>query len=38
HRVRIAAIRGNRVLVQGLEAINGTPIADVKPVIAVPEA
>lgn len=38
HRVRIAAIDGNRVLVRPLEAINGTPIADVKPVISVPEA
>lgn len=38
HRVRIAAIDGNRVLVRRLEAINGTPIADVKPVMSVPEA
>lgn len=34
HRVRIAAIDGLRVLVQDLEAFDGTPIADVKPVLA----
>jgi tRNA-Thr(GGU) m(6)t(6)A37 methyltransferase TsaA len=34
HRVRIAAVDGLRVRVQGLEAIDGTPIVDVKPVLA----
>ena len=34
HRVRIAAIDGLRVLVRDLEAVDGTPIVDVKPVIA----
>jgi tRNA-Thr(GGU) m(6)t(6)A37 methyltransferase TsaA len=34
HRVRIAAIDGLRVLVQDLEAFHGTPIVDVKPVLA----
>jgi tRNA (Thr-GGU) A37 N-methylase len=32
--VRIAAVDGLRVLVHDLEAFNGTPIVDVKPVIA----
>jgi tRNA-Thr(GGU) m(6)t(6)A37 methyltransferase TsaA len=34
HRVRIAAVDGLRVLVHDLEAFDGTPIVDVKPVIA----
>ena len=34
HRVQIAAINGYRVLVQHLEAVDGTPIVDVKPVLA----
>ncbi|MBK5228827.1 MAG: tRNA (N6-threonylcarbamoyladenosine(37)-N6)-methyltransferase TrmO [Actinobacteria bacterium] len=34
HRVQIAAIDGMRVQVTDLEAIDGTPIIDVKPVIA----
>jgi tRNA-Thr(GGU) m(6)t(6)A37 methyltransferase TsaA len=33
HRVRVAAVDGLRVLVQGLEAFHGTPIVDVKPVL-----
>jgi tRNA-Thr(GGU) m(6)t(6)A37 methyltransferase TsaA len=33
HRVRVAAIDGLRVLVQGLEAFDGTPVVDVKPVL-----
>ena len=33
HRVRISAIEGLRVLVRHLEALNGTPIVDVKPVL-----
>jgi tRNA-Thr(GGU) m(6)t(6)A37 methyltransferase TsaA len=34
HRVHIAAIDALRVLVQDLEAVDGTPIVDVKPVLA----
>ena len=34
HRVQIAAISGSRVLVRNLEAVDGTPIVDVKPVLA----
>ena len=34
HRVRIAAVNGLRVLVRDLEAVDGTPIVDVKPVLA----
>jgi tRNA-Thr(GGU) m(6)t(6)A37 methyltransferase TsaA len=34
HRVTIAAIDGPRVLAQGLEAVDGTPIVDLKPVLA----
>jgi tRNA-Thr(GGU) m(6)t(6)A37 methyltransferase TsaA len=34
HRVRIGAIDGLRVLVNELEAVDGTPILDVKPVLA----
>jgi tRNA-Thr(GGU) m(6)t(6)A37 methyltransferase TsaA len=33
HRVQIAAIDGLRMLVRDLEAIDGTPIVDVKPVL-----
>ena len=33
HRVRIAAVDGLRVLVRDLEAFDGTPIVDVKPVL-----
>lgn len=33
HRVRIAAIEGLRVLVRDLEAVDGTPVVDVKPVL-----
>jgi tRNA-Thr(GGU) m(6)t(6)A37 methyltransferase TsaA len=34
HRVHIVAIDGLRVLVRNLEALDGTPILDVKPVLA----
>ena len=34
HRVRLAAIEGNRILVHNLEAVDGTPIVDVKPLRA----
>ncbi len=33
HRVRILAVEGLRILVSDLEAIDGTPIVDVKPVL-----
>ncbi|HEU4526788.1 MAG TPA: tRNA (N6-threonylcarbamoyladenosine(37)-N6)-methyltransferase TrmO [Actinomycetota bacterium] len=33
HRVRILAVEGLRVLVSDLEAIDETPIVDVKPVL-----
>jgi tRNA-Thr(GGU) m(6)t(6)A37 methyltransferase TsaA len=33
HPVRIVEIDGNRVRVRDLEALDGTPIVDVKPVI-----
>jgi tRNA-Thr(GGU) m(6)t(6)A37 methyltransferase TsaA len=34
HRVTITAIDGQRIQVDRLEAIHGTPIVDVKPVLA----
>jgi len=33
HRVRVLAVAGTRVQVSGLEALDGTPILDLKPVI-----
>jgi tRNA-Thr(GGU) m(6)t(6)A37 methyltransferase TsaA len=33
HRVRVLAVDGARVRVSGLEALDGTPIVDVKPVL-----
>lgn len=33
HRVRIVAIEGLRILVRPLEALDGTPVIDVKPVL-----
>jgi tRNA-Thr(GGU) m(6)t(6)A37 methyltransferase TsaA len=33
HRVKVVAIDANRIQVRDLEAINGTPILDVKPVL-----
>jgi tRNA-Thr(GGU) m(6)t(6)A37 methyltransferase TsaA len=33
HRVAIVSIDGTRVRVRNLEALNGTPIVDVKPVL-----
>ncbi|MGH3767494.1 MAG: tRNA (N6-threonylcarbamoyladenosine(37)-N6)-methyltransferase TrmO [Pseudonocardiaceae bacterium] len=33
HRVTIVSIEGTRILVRNLEALNGTPIVDVKPVL-----
>ena len=34
HSVKVAAVDGCRVLVESLEALNGTPIVDLKPVLA----
>jgi len=34
HRVVIAAIEGPRIRVHQLEALDGTPILDVKPVLS----
>ena len=33
HRVEVAAVDGARVRVRGLEAIDGTPVVDLKPVL-----
>jgi tRNA-Thr(GGU) m(6)t(6)A37 methyltransferase TsaA len=33
HRVRVLEVDGNRVRVSDLEAVHGTPVIDVKPVI-----
>jgi tRNA-Thr(GGU) m(6)t(6)A37 methyltransferase TsaA len=37
HRVEITAIEGLRVRVRNLEALDGTPIVDVKPVLGPPD-
>ncbi len=37
HRVRVLELARNRVKVGPLEAIDGTPIVDIKPVLAVDE-
>ena len=34
HRVEIASIQGRRIQVRDLEALDGTPIVDMKPVIS----
>jgi tRNA-Thr(GGU) m(6)t(6)A37 methyltransferase TsaA len=34
HRVEIGSIEGGRVRVRNLEAVDGTPIVDVKPVLS----
>jgi tRNA-Thr(GGU) m(6)t(6)A37 methyltransferase TsaA len=33
HRVNIVSIEGTRILVRNLEAVNRTPIVDMKPVL-----
>jgi tRNA-Thr(GGU) m(6)t(6)A37 methyltransferase TsaA len=33
HRVRVLAFEGNAVEVDGLEAIDGTPVVDLKPLL-----
>lgn len=34
HRVRVVEVQGNRLLVAGLEALDATPVLDLKPVLA----
>jgi tRNA-Thr(GGU) m(6)t(6)A37 methyltransferase TsaA len=34
HRVQVIAVEGARVLVRNLEAVDGTPIVDVKPLLS----
>jgi tRNA-Thr(GGU) m(6)t(6)A37 methyltransferase TsaA len=34
HRVRIVDVQGNRIRVSDLEALDGTPILDIKPVLS----
>jgi tRNA-Thr(GGU) m(6)t(6)A37 methyltransferase TsaA len=34
HRVEVAEIDGNRLRVHGLEALDGTPILDLKPLLS----
>lgn len=34
HRVEILAIEGSRVRVRNLEAVDGTPVVDVKPLLS----
>jgi tRNA-Thr(GGU) m(6)t(6)A37 methyltransferase TsaA len=33
HRVRVTAVDGARISVDGLEALDGTPVLDLKPVL-----
>ena len=37
HRVTVREIAGRRLLVGPIEAIDGTPVVDIKPVLAGPE-
>jgi tRNA-Thr(GGU) m(6)t(6)A37 methyltransferase TsaA len=34
HRVTVLAVEGNELRVSGLEAIDGTPVLDIKPVLS----
>jgi tRNA-Thr(GGU) m(6)t(6)A37 methyltransferase TsaA len=36
HRVTVRRIAGNRIRIGPIEAIDGTPVADIKPVLAEP--
>lgn len=36
HRVEVVAVEGVRLLVRNLEAVDGTPILDLKPVLGPP--
>jgi tRNA-Thr(GGU) m(6)t(6)A37 methyltransferase TsaA len=33
HRVEVSSVEGNRMQVRNLEAIDGTPVIDIKPVL-----
>ena len=37
HRVTVTAVEGTRLLVGPLEAVDGTPVLDLKPVLATPD-
>jgi tRNA-Thr(GGU) m(6)t(6)A37 methyltransferase TsaA len=34
HRVEVTAVEGNRIRVRHLEAVDGTPVIDMKPVLS----
>lgn len=34
HRVQVAEVAGKRIKVRNLEALDGTPVVDVKPVLS----
>jgi tRNA-Thr(GGU) m(6)t(6)A37 methyltransferase TsaA len=34
HRVKVAEVEGERIRVRNLEALDGTPVVDVKPVLS----
>jgi tRNA-Thr(GGU) m(6)t(6)A37 methyltransferase TsaA len=36
HRVTVVAVDGTRLLVRGLEALDGTPVLDLKPTLGPP--
>jgi tRNA-Thr(GGU) m(6)t(6)A37 methyltransferase TsaA len=38
HAVEVVSVEGERILVRNLEAVDGTPILDVKPVLRPPSA
>jgi tRNA-Thr(GGU) m(6)t(6)A37 methyltransferase TsaA len=35
HRVEVIAVEGNRIRVRNLEAVDGTPVIDIKPVLGI---
>ena len=37
HRVQVVEVRGLRIRVRPLEALDGTPVIDVKPVLGTPD-
>jgi len=37
HTVTVTAVEGNVVRVSGLEAVDGTPVVDIKPALGVPD-
>ena len=38
HRVEILSVEGTRIRVRNLEAVDGTPVLDIKPVLVAEEA